>query len=213
MKAKERKRRKALYGISRVDDATHHTHAWRVSLRRKGQPLVRNFPDLRHGGKRKALEAAKAYRDELLQRYPPLSRVEFAETKRRNNKSGVTGVCLVDCKYYLKSGRKRVLSYWEAIWPTATGHCNKRFSIARYGDQGAFQMACRARRRGLQALEGVFWACDRETGPDEKRRARKPAAKRVSRVAKKSAGSRVTKAKTTASKTPPRRPAKRRKAS
>lgn len=151
-----------MYGISRIDDETHRTHAWRVSLRRRGKMLVKNFPDRKFKGKGKALQAAKAHRDALLQRYPPLSRVEFAKVKRRNNKSGVTGVCLVCCKYYLADGTEKRLWYWEASWPTSPGqHINQRFSCAIHGKQRAFEMACQARRRGLRQVRGVFWAAER----------------------------------------------------
>ena len=44
---------RAMYGISRIDDYVHRTHAWRVSLCRRGKRLVKNFPDKKHGGKNK----------------------------------------------------------------------------------------------------------------------------------------------------------------
>lgn len=151
-----------MYGISRVDDPIHRTYAWRVSLRRRGKALVRNFPDKKHGGKGKALQAAKAHRDQLLIKYPPITRVEFANRLRSNNKSGVSGVCLVACKYYLSDGTERCIWYWEASWPTTPGeHINKRFSVSAYGKEGAFEMACRARRSGLRKVKGTFWAAER----------------------------------------------------
>lgn len=149
----------AMYGISRIDDPDHRTHAWRVSLRRRGQMLVKNFPDKKHGGKRKALQLAKQHRDSLLAKHPPLSRVEFASALRSNNKSGVSGVCLVSCKYYLVSGAERRIWYWEATWPTSPGeHINQRFSVSQYGKQRAFEMACHARLVGMKKVKGVFWA-------------------------------------------------------
>jgi hypothetical protein len=163
-KSKQKTKRKnaASYGISRVDDPTHRTHAWRVSLRRRGKALVRNFPDIKWGGKRKALQAAREFRDRLLKKFPPLSRAEFAQSPRINNKSGVTGVCLVACKYRLVNGKERCLWYWEAIWPTAPGeHANKRFSVANHGSAKAFELACDARRLGLRKVRGAFWASER----------------------------------------------------
>jgi hypothetical protein len=151
-----------MYGISRVDDPVHRTHAWRVSLKRRGKALVRNFPDKKYGSKRKALEAAKQHRDLLIAKHPPLKRVEFANVLRRNNKSGVSGVCLVGCKYYLADKTERCLWYWEAIWPTVPGrHESRRFSVARYGKRRAFEMACEARRKGLSKVKGAFWAAER----------------------------------------------------
>lgn len=159
---KKKKRNTAMYGISRVDDPEHRTHAWRVSLRRRGEALVRNFPDKKFGGKKKALDAAREQRDAWMAKYPPLSRVEFANARRRNNKSGVTGVCLVGCKYYLADGTERCLWYWEASWPTTPGnHINQRFSCQIYGHEKAFEMACRARKKGLREVDGIFWATER----------------------------------------------------
>ena len=40
----------AMYGISRIDDDSDRTHAWRVSLRRRGKALVKNFADKKYGG-------------------------------------------------------------------------------------------------------------------------------------------------------------------
>jgi hypothetical protein len=137
-------------------------HAWRVSLHRRGKNLVKTFPDKKHGGKRKALQNAKQHRDELLTLYPPLTRMEFVGTLRRNNISGVPGVCLVHCKYHLVDGEQRHLLYWEAICPTKPGkHVNRRFSVALHGDAKAFELACEARQESLNKLEGVFWAAER----------------------------------------------------
>lgn len=133
-------------------------HGWRVSLRRRGQMHVRNFPDRKHGGSIAALAAAKLYRDELIRRYPPLTRIEFADVLRRNNTSGVPGVSRVQYAYRLVSGAKRQAVYWEAIWPTQPGENErKRFSVSQFGDRGAFALACAARREGLRRVEGLFW--------------------------------------------------------
>jgi hypothetical protein len=83
---------RAMYGISRIDDERHRTHAWRVKLVRRGKQLVKNFPDKQWGGKRKALIQAKEYRDQIIKKYPPLTRKEFCTTLRSNNKSGISGV-------------------------------------------------------------------------------------------------------------------------
>jgi hypothetical protein len=151
-----------LYGISRIDNPARNIRAWRVSLCRRGKKLVRDFRDNKHGGKHESLRLAKQHRDRLLVEHPPLSRVEFANARRSNNKSGVPGVCLVACKYRLASGAERQLWYWEAIWPTNPGQkVKKRFSLATYGEEGAFKMACEARQSGLQKVKGTFWAAER----------------------------------------------------
>jgi len=149
-----------MYGISRIDDETHNTHAWRVSLRRRRKMYVRNFPDLKCGGKSKALRLARRYRDELMRHVSPLTRREFANIRRRHNQSGVVGVCRFASGYRLKNGRMRYSWYWEAIWPTTPGQSETlRFSVNRFGEKGAFERAKAARKRGLKRVRGIFWCC------------------------------------------------------
>ncbi|WIO75559.1 hypothetical protein QP938_06570 [Porticoccaceae bacterium LTM1] len=151
-----------MYGISRIDDPFYYTFAWRVSLRRRGKTLVKNFPDKKHGGKGKALKLAKQYRDELVAKHPPITRSEVARKLQKNNKSGVSGVCRFASVYWLADGRQRKTWYWEAIWPTAPGQSEtKRFSEKKFGKEGAFAMACHARELGLAKLKGVYWAAER----------------------------------------------------
>jgi hypothetical protein len=152
-----------MYGISRIDDPAHRSHAWRVTLRRQGKRPVKNFPDIKHGGKAKALKQARRYRDELMRRYPPTTRRQWAGTLRRNNRSGVCGVYRYRIGYRLKSGgKKRYLWYWAAHWPTEPReYATKKFSIKKLGEKVAFERACEARARGLRAVEGIFWACRR----------------------------------------------------
>ena len=153
---------KDMYGISRIDDDLYNTHAWRVSLCRHGKKLVKNFPDKKLSGNRKALASAKAFRDELLLEHPPISRKEFCNARRRNNKTGITGVYKYCKTYKLKNGEIKETWYWEANWPNAVGEslC-KPFSIKRYGAEMAKQMAIRARAEGMKKVEGTFWAAER----------------------------------------------------
>jgi hypothetical protein len=84
--------RRALYGITRVDHEPSRTHAWRVTIQRQGKIHVGHFSDGVHGGKQKALAAAKAFRDAIVARHPPLSRKDYCSILRRNNRSGYAGV-------------------------------------------------------------------------------------------------------------------------
>ena len=155
-------RGKAMYGISRIDDEAHRTHAWRVSLCRRGKRHVKNFPDRKWGGKGKALTAAKAFRDELLQRFPPLSRQEFCSILRSNNKSGITGVYKYAKSFTLRDGTVKKNWYWEATWPNVNAEQDHiAFSVNEHGEEKARELAVRARQRALRRLEGHFWASGR----------------------------------------------------
>lgn len=146
------------YGISRIEQGGD---AWRVSLCRQGQRFVRNFHDSTCGGREAALEAARQYRDEIICNHPPTSRRQFAEVRRRNNRTGITGVYRFAKRYRLRDGTQRETWYWEANWPTERGKSGKAtFSVNRYGEDLARQLAIRARAAGLAAVEGVFWASE-----------------------------------------------------
>jgi hypothetical protein len=152
----------AMYGISRIDCDKYNTHSWRVSLVRRGQRHVKNFPDKRCGSKKAALRSAKEFRDSILRMYPPISRREFCNARRRNNKTGITGVYKYSKPYKLKDGTVRQSWYWEANWPNAEGESiSKSFSVKRFGDDLARQMAVKARAAGLQTVQGTFWAAER----------------------------------------------------
>lgn len=150
------------YGISRYDDDLRKSHGWRVSLRRHGKRLVKNFPDKKHGGRQNARKYARLYRDELLRKFPPISRREVCKIKRSNNQSGITGVCTYAKSYKLKDGSIRETWYWEATWPAETGkNVSMNFSVKKFGEDLARRMAIRARSRGLAGVEGPFWVSER----------------------------------------------------
>lgn len=160
------KNKLAMYGISRIDDEKHHTHAWRVSLRRRGTMHVKNFPDMKWGGKSKALAKAKKHRDEVVRKNPPISRQEFSAIRRRNNQTGVVGVYRFASGYRLKNGKMRYCWYWEANWPTTPGESETaRFSVNKFGERGAFDRARAARRKGFKQVRGVFWPSQRGVHP------------------------------------------------
>jgi hypothetical protein len=151
-----------MYGITRIDDEKYRTHAWRVSLSRHKKMHVKNFSDKKCGDRDAALRQAIQHRDMLVKKYPPISRKEICKVKRSNNKTGITGVYKYAKPYILSDGEVRENWYWEANWPDAEGEsvC-KSFSINKYGDEIAKQKAIRARKKGVQNIEGVFWASKR----------------------------------------------------
>jgi hypothetical protein len=71
------------YGIYRVDHEVSRTHSWLVTIQRRGRIYHRHFSDRVYGGKRKALEAAGAYRDRLASELTSLTRQEVCAIKKR----------------------------------------------------------------------------------------------------------------------------------
>jgi hypothetical protein len=93
---------------------------------------------------RKALNAAKVYRDGLVASLVPLTRPERCRIRKKNNRSGVSGVPRIDALEKNRGIYHR--RYWLAQWPIGNGKAQiKKFSITRYGERGAFQWAMRAR--------------------------------------------------------------------
>ena len=153
---------KTHYGISRIDNDRYHTHAWRVSLRRRGRVYVKNFADKKCGGKLQALAQAKTYRDSLVQQHPPLSRQEFCSVLRSNNKTGITGVYYYAKSFTRKNGEIVRSWYWEGTWPIGKSRqAHQAFSVNEHGEALARKLAVRTRNRALTALDGVFWASAR----------------------------------------------------
>jgi len=138
--------------IYRIDHDRSHTHSWLVTIQRRGRIYHRHFTDSVYGGKSKALDSAKVYRDALIARLRPLTRPERCRIRKKNNRSGISGVTRIDAK---ETNRGRVIhrQYWLAQWPIGGGKAKtKKFSIKRFGERGAFQRALRARRQALKRL-------------------------------------------------------------
>jgi len=123
----------------------HHFHGWRVSAKRRGKRFTRYFSD-RLGGRRKALQAARSFRDKLVTQLPPPTKIKRRDVR---NTTGVIGVARV--KEHSRSG-KRFVRY-VASWPKRDGKRGKAsFSVGYYGEDQAFKLAIKSRRAGLREL-------------------------------------------------------------
>jgi hypothetical protein len=77
---------------------------------------------------------------------------EYCGILKQNNRSGVSGVTRVDRLERIRGRLYRRL-FWEAQWPIGEGRAkHKKFSILKYGEAGAYEMARAARETALQAL-------------------------------------------------------------
>jgi len=151
------KRKPPIYGITRIDNESSRTHGWLVTIQRRGVIYRKQFSDGVLGGKARALAAAKAFRDEIVARHPPLSKREHAEIVKKNNKSGVVGVC----RYCASdSGQKPAAEkrwFWVASWVLPDGRAKRaKFSVRKYGEEGAFKLAVKARRAAIRQMAGNF---------------------------------------------------------
>ena len=98
------------------------------------------------GGERKALDRARKWREEKLreiQNSPeaanPLKRMQS------NNTSGIVGV---------RRGRTTWSDVWSATWTENGTQFHRSFSIAKFGEDEAFRLACQARAEAEKRIYG-----------------------------------------------------------
>ncbi len=135
------------YGIIRSQDKRKGTTSWLVRLRRDGRRVgTRYFYHHHYDSPEAALAAARAYRNALLELYPPLTSREHRQRPGKRNASGVPGV----------SRDTGGPGYWIASTKLADGTVLfKRFSVKTHGEDAAKELAVRERERQLQHVEHV----------------------------------------------------------
>ena len=148
---------KSEYGISRTEDTRSRTKGWQVAVQRKGKKVRKLFSDSAYGGEAGALHAAQVFRNLFLKENPPLDSAAFAGIKKSHNRSGVVGVSRTidpETRFLPEMDQKW---YWCASWPTDEGPRGRiKFSIAKWGDDKAFELACKAREEGMKKRTGQF---------------------------------------------------------
>ena len=133
------------YAISRIDLSAMRSHGWQVRLTRRGRKYSRFFSDRKYGGREVALRTARDFRDELLARLSDREKSGAAGKMTRRNISGVVGVSRIVVR---TAGAK--YEFWQATWSPDPGLRRRvKFSIRRYGENRAFQLACAARREAM----------------------------------------------------------------
>ena len=125
------------------------SEAWNARYRRDGVNFSQLFSDSKYGSADSALAAAIEWRKNAEILFPPMNRREVSERKKRNNKSGTTGVYRSVQSYY----KGKPLYYWFATWSPRLGKkAMKSFSVQKYGEEKAKELAIQARRQALETL-------------------------------------------------------------
>ena len=140
-------------GISRIDSGS--THGWFVRGYRNGKTYAKLFSDRKCGGKGKALAAAQAWREDLCQelaQIPAEPRSRRIVYKDARNTTGILGVC----RTVKRSPSGNLNECYSVSWRPAPGvqKCTS-FSIRKYGEKKAFQLAVAHRRRMLREIYGA----------------------------------------------------------
>ena len=133
------------YAITRIDLPNAGTHGFQVRLQRRGVKYGKFFADRVHGQTQLALQAAREWRNALLEQITDRARI--CERSQRNS-SGVVGVS----KITVVAANGNSYQFWQATWSPAPGQrrCVK-FSIKRYGHHRAFELAVEARTEGVES--------------------------------------------------------------
>ena len=153
--------------IQRVDNDSKGDHGWVVTLQRKGAILVKRFSDGVYGGKREALKAAVEYRDSFLALDKPFDHQIWIRTRlRKNNKSGIPGVHRYEI---MDNGNaEKTRACWIAAWTDEHGATrHRKFSVARYGEQQAKELAIAEREYQLNRVCAINAANREFQRPDQ----------------------------------------------
>jgi hypothetical protein len=154
-KSKRDNRSKLSYkGISRIDSDHNHTHGWYVRVRQNGKVKSKFFSDQKHGGIAKALmKARRHYKQEVqkifsrtLGEAPKQIPNRVLVTKNKNNNTGVIGVQKIE----RENPGGSIYRAYRVCWTEKSGAAKtKFFSIDKYGDKKAFELACQFRKEKL----------------------------------------------------------------
>lgn len=129
-----------------------------MTVKRRGHNFGDYFPDAVWGGRDRALLAAQHFRDQLLLRIGPDTRVRRRSPKGSRNRTGVVGVSR---EPHVVEGR--VYHRYVAHWPDPEKGTKKRsFLVERYGEEEAFALAVEAREAGVAHVHAHQLAHQRE---------------------------------------------------
>lgn len=147
-------------GISRIDQPSRNTHGWFARFSCGKKQVGKFFSDLKHGSARKALLEAIEWREQMLEAHgiPSTDRVVHTVPKKRRKPAPperkVLGVHRTRSVFKKPYGTY-AYEYYVASWSPEPGKLkNKMFSINRYGEKRAFEMAKQFREERMKDLFG-----------------------------------------------------------
>ena len=111
------------------------TRGWWVRIHRQPNPCSKLFSDGKHGGTEQALEAAKAWRDEMLKDRPMLGHRQ-RESATKKIPTGVVGLYVGG----EKKGEKAKICVSLIDWQGK--HVGTHYSVAKWGLRKALWKAC-----------------------------------------------------------------------
>lgn len=122
--------------ISRIDSEDKHTHGWYVRVKVGTALYQKLFSDKSFDGKRKALNAALDYRDELERRRADVKpaqkfRIGYPFSSKIISNTGIAGIS----ESWLKV-RKRIHHVFQVSWrDNLTQPRNKKYYVSKYANR------------------------------------------------------------------------------
>jgi len=142
-----------MYGI-RFMMAKGTEPGYLVKIGRRKVDHTKWFGIVQFGSDLLALSAAQKWRDEQIRTLPVLTKKEFVSMIRTNNTSGAAGVVRITKRSRKRSGAEVSAHYWLARPPRCVNTSQRSFSIAKYGEKHAWELATKARREMEQLAVG-----------------------------------------------------------
>lgn len=120
-----------------------------VKGKRRGHEFHEIFNFSQFPSEKACYKAAVTEAKKLHKLYPTLSRREYAQIKRKNFRNKVVGV-----RKLVSKVKGFEYEFWEASWSPRVGVVKKRrFSVNKYTDEGARDLALKKRMEGLESME------------------------------------------------------------
>ncbi|MCH8558591.1 MAG: hypothetical protein LAT84_12250 [Balneolia bacterium] len=149
--AKGGKKKNPMKGISRID--SKGTRGWYVRVYKNGKTYSKLYSDSKYNGKERALKFAKKAREMALETISgiPDKPVRRMVTKDKRNKSGVVGVS----KTTKKTSTGKEVEYYQVTWSPKPGKIkNRQWSVRKYGEDRAFELAKNFRQSVMREIYG-----------------------------------------------------------
>lgn len=158
---------RCIYRVGPGEEGT----AWKVVVQRKEGIFRKRFADWKFKGEEGALAAAQTWRDKMEKLHPRVSKQDVVTLKEQSAPLRILGVSRTTCN----NGANPHYQIWTAKAPKVNGSKVrvKSFSVIKYGEKKAFELAVAA-RKAFEAevsteLQQLYKSGERRTIPPEMR--------------------------------------------
>lgn len=127
-------------GLSRMNYKTT-SEGWLARYTREGATFGKMFADQVYGSPEAAKQAAQAWHKDIRSLFPPMDYDEWFDTVGSRSKSGMRGIRRV-----VQIVKGHEYPVWTATWKLGEKRTHRSFSINKYGEDGARDMAIAARK-------------------------------------------------------------------